>query len=199
MTFGSADSVVDAELALRAAAGDEPAFGQLLRRHKTSLHNMLRRMTGDSEEAYDLLQDTFVSAWLSIERYDQARAFQAWIRQIALNKGRDWARRRAVRRLLSVVIPSASEAIELIELVVDPAASPETVAADVQALRRVERLIAALPIVLKEPLVLTVFDGLSQRETADLLGISEKAVETRVRRARLSLAESLVKLGKSAG
>lgn len=196
MTFGSADSVVDAELALRAAAGDEPAFGQLMRRHKTSLHNMLRRMTGDSEEAYDLLQDTFVSAWLSIERYDQARAFQAWIRQIALNKGRDWARRRAVRRLLSVVIPSASEAIEL---VVDPAASPETVAADVQALRRVERLIAALPIVLKEPLVLTVFDGLSQRETADLLGISEKAVETRVRRARLSLAESLVKLGKSAG
>lgn len=187
MTFGD-DAVDDARLAVRAAAGDQPAYGMLMRRHKTPIYNILRRLTGDPDEANDLLQESFVAAWQSIGRYDPARSFPAWLRQIAINKGRDWRRRRTVRKLIAAVVPFARDATDFI---VDPAPSPEAATADRQILQRVDAAIAALPNSLKEPLVFTVFDGLSQREAAELLGISEKAVETRVARARQSLSASI--------
>lgn len=187
MTLGD-DAVDDAQLAIRAAAGDQPAYGLLMRRHKVPIYNVLRRFTGDPDEAHDLLQESFVAAWLSIGRYDPARPFQAWLRQIAINKARDWGRRRSVRKLISAVVPFTRDATEFI---VDAAPSPEAATADRQMLRRVDAAIAALPHSLKEPFVFTVFDGLSQREAAELLGISEKAVETRVARARQSLSRSI--------
>lgn len=187
MTLGD-DATGDAQLAVRAAAGDQPAYGMLMRRHKVPIYNVLRRFTGDPDEAHDLLQESFVAAWRSIGRYDPARSFPAWLRQIAVNKGRDWRRRRTVRMLIAAVTPFARDATDFI---VDPAPSPEAAAADRQMLQRVDTAIAALPISLKEPFVFTVFDGLSQREAAELLGISEKAVETRVARARKSLSTSI--------
>lgn len=187
MTFE--DTVADDEqLAVRAAGGDQPAYGLLMRRHKVPIYNILRRFTGDPDEANDLLQESFVAAWQSIGRYDPKRSFPAWLRQIAVNKGRDWRRRRTVRKLIAAVVPFARDATDFI---VDPAPSPETAAAYRQILRRVDTAIATLPNSLKEPFVFTVFDGLSQREAAELLGISEKAVETRVARARQSLSTSI--------
>lgn len=181
----NAEDAQDGALATRAAAGDTAAFGLLMRRHKEPLYRVIRRMTGDAEESYDLLQESFVAMWRGIGRYDPARPFEAWARSIALNKVRDWSRRRAVRRLVAAVIPGLERTAELTP---DPAPSPETQVADAQALATVDRAIAALPIQLREPLVLTVFDGRSQAEVAALLGISLKAVETRVRRARQLLS-----------
>ena len=187
MTFGDT-APDDEQLAVRAAGGDQPAYGLLMRRHKVPIYNILRRFTGDPDEANDLLQESFVAAWQSIGRYDPKRSFPAWLRQIAVNKGRDWRRRQTVRKLIAAVVPFARDATDFI---VDPAPSPETAAAYRQILRRVDTAIATLPNSLKEPFVFTVFDGLSQREAAELLGISEKAVETRVARARQSLSSSI--------
>lgn len=172
----------DADLARAAVTGDEAAFGKLMRRHKEPLFRVLRRMTGDADEAYDLLQESFVAAWRALRRYDPARPFAGWMRTIALNKARDWGRRRAVRRMIATVLPG-ERALD----VADPAPSPETAAGDAQALARLDAAIARLPLTLRSPLVLTVFDGMSQADAAQQLGISEKAVETRVRRARQTL------------
>ncbi len=182
----SAADVEDGALATRAAAGDTAAFGLLMRRHKEPLYRVIRRMTGDAEEAYDLLQESFVAMWRGLARYDPARPFEAWAHSIALNKVRDWGRKRAVRRLVAAIIPRLERTADLTP---DPTPSPEMQAADAQALAAVDRAISALPIQLREPLVLTVFDGRSQAEVAALLGISPKAVETRIRRARQKLAD----------
>ena len=64
-------------------------------------------------------------------------------------------------------------------------------AADRQELDRVTRAISTLPANLKEPLVLRTIEGLNQAETAEVLGISQKAVETRLYRARARLMEKL--------
>lgn len=178
------DDEADATLAGHAAGGDEPAFGQLMRRHKEPLFRLLRRLTGDPEEAYDLLQETFVAAWRGLGRYDPDRPFAGWVRQIALNKARDWTRRRRVRRWVAAIVPGRDDATGQL---VDTRPSPEAAVAELQGLRRLDLAIAGLPAALKEPLVLTAFDGLSQATAAGLLGISEKAVETRVRRARSRL------------
>lgn len=67
----------------------------------------------------------------------------------------------------------------------------EEIAADRQALDRVSHAIAELPVALKEPLILRTIEGLSQAETAAILSISEKAVETRLHRARAKLLGKL--------
>ena len=88
----------DASLALAARQGDQPAFAALMRRHKQWLYRFVRRYVGDRDDAYDVVQESFVSAWSALARYDPERPFEAWLRRIALNKCRDRARRGAVRR-----------------------------------------------------------------------------------------------------
>lgn len=186
MSRGAAAS--DDDLARRAAAGDDRAFAELVRRHKEGLYRLLRRYTGDPDDAYEAAHEAFIAAWAALGRYDPNRPFGAWLRTIAINKARDRGRRALVRRLLFGTKPlEDTEAME----VADP-----TTAADQELMVRqrrckLDRVIATLPPQLKAPLLLTAFEGLSQQEAAEILGVSAKAIETRVYRARKLLAERL--------
>jgi RNA polymerase sigma-70 factor (ECF subfamily) len=183
----------DAQLAARAGGGEERAFTLLMRRHKEAVYRFTRRYAGDADEAYDLTQETFAAAWLAIGRYDPTRPFGVWLRRIALNKCRDWSRRRAVRRWLTRSDPIDGPSGRGIS---DTALDPEAGLAERQALARLDRAIADLPANLKEPLLLTAIEGLSQEEAGALLGLSAKAVETRVYRARRRLAEKAVAMAE---
>ncbi|MFZ5670773.1 MAG: RNA polymerase sigma factor [Pseudomonadota bacterium] len=185
----TADPPVDERaLAARARAGDEAAFARLMAGGKDRLYAFIRRYTGDADEAYDLLQETFVSAWRALDRYDADRPFPAWLRGIAINKCRDWSRRRAVRRWFvradRLEAPAAAR-------IADAAPSQETALIDRQRLDALDAAIAALPPSLKEPLLLTALEGMSQAEAGRQLGISAKAVEVRVYRARRALEARL--------
>ncbi len=185
MTGAEPDS--DADLVRRARAGEQRAFSLLMGRHKHWLYRFIRRYVGDADEAYDVVQDAFVAAMSNLGRYDTARPFEAWLRRIALNKCRDRARREAVRRAFGL----SKRGPEETEAVADPAPGAEqTLAAD-RALSTLGQAIAALPAALKEPLVLTVLEGLSHKDAGALLGISPKAVEVRIYRAKHKLSETL--------
>ena len=92
-----------------------------------------------------------------------------------------------MRRFLSFAVPIGADA----EAVADIGVAVDDAAGDRQELDRVRRAIAELPATLKEPLVLHTIEGLSQADTAAVLSISEKAVETRLYRARAKLREKL--------
>lgn len=177
----------DGELAALSLAGRESAFAEIVRRHREPLYRIVVGNIADAEEALDLVQETFVSAHRALRRYDGARPMRGWLITIALNKCRDWARRRSVRRFLSFALPldGATEAIAEDR----PLHDIET--ADREELTRTARAISDLPGALREILVLRAIDGQTQAEVAALLGITEKAVETRLRRARLKLVERL--------
>lgn len=178
----------DSELAASAVAGDERAFSRLMQRHKDALYRFIRRYTGEADEAYDILQESFTAAWSALRRYDQTRSFPVWLRRIALNKCRDWSRRRAVRRWLT-----RNEGLDSWtgQNLAANEPSPETSLSDQEQLSRLDRAIASLPAGLKEPLILTQLEGLSQIEAGNLLGLSTKAVEVRVYRARKALSSAL--------
>ena len=74
---------IDAGLAARAEAGDQRAFAELMVRHKAWLYRFVRRHQPDAEEAFDILQETFTSAWGALRRYDPERPFHVWLRRIA--------------------------------------------------------------------------------------------------------------------
>lgn len=178
----------DEALAIRAADGDERAFEALVGRHKVALHRLARRYVGNSDYADDIVQASFVSAWGALKRYDPTRSFAAWLRTIALNKCRDHGRRAVVRRLLMIAV-----AKNTVDMVADPQPGAEAELIAQEELATLNRAIVRLPRALKEPLLLTVFAGLSQVEAGRELGLSVKAVETRVYRARRALAEAIAK------
>jgi RNA polymerase sigma-70 factor (ECF subfamily) len=178
----------DAELASRARDGDADAFSILGARHKTWLFRFIRRYVGNDADAFDLLQDAMVAAWLSLDRFDAQRPFSAWLRRIALNKCRDWHRRGMIRRIVGLFSADANSLPD------DAARSnPETMWIASQAMQRIDLAIASLPRSLREPFILTTFEGLSQREAASLLRVSEKAVETRIYRARQRLSRVIAR------
>jgi RNA polymerase sigma-70 factor (ECF subfamily) len=139
-----------------------------MRRHKGWLYQFIRRYVADRDDAYDVLQESFVSAWGALGRFDPERPLEAWLRRIALNKCRDRARRSAVRRT----------ALRLFGLAESQGfGESATPGADSQAradsaLKRLETAVARLPRSLKEPLVLTMLEGMSHRDAGELLGIN---------------------------
>jgi RNA polymerase sigma factor (sigma-70 family) len=181
------DDLSDGELAALTLAGRKQAFATIMARHRSPIHRLVRGHVGDADEALDVTQEAFVAAFVALRRYDAAQPMRPWLARIALNKCRDWGRRRAVRRLFSFAVPLSDPADEVPDCTV-PA---DTIAADRQELEAAWTAIAQLPMPLKEPLILHAIDGLSQAETAQVLGISEKAVETRVARARARLLDIL--------
>lgn len=171
----------DRDLVTRAASGDRTAFEVIVRRHKQPLFRFIRRYLGNSDDAYDVLQDTFVAAWTAVGRFDISRPLMPWLRTIALNKCRDFSRRQTIRRVILGLF--ASEA--------DPQASTDASDAHGERLDRLDQAIAELPIFYKEPLLLTAVSGLSHQEAAAILKVTPKAIEMRVRRARQRLAKAL--------
>lgn len=175
----------DSELATLARDRSSAAFSLLMHRHETRIYRLIRSHIGNNDEALDLVQESFVAAWLALKSYDPTRPFGTWLARIAINKSRDWGRRRAVRKFFTFAAPLTGDVLEIPE---------DTIAADVamddrQRMAAVARAIPQLPAKLKEPLILCAVDGLPQAEAATVLGISEKAVETRIRRARARLSE----------
>lgn len=184
--MGAESQPEDATLVEAALAGEDAAFAALMGRHKEPLYRFVRRYVGDADEALDLVQETFVAIWGALDRFDTARPFPVWLRRVALNKCRDWSRRRQVRRFFFGAVS--------LDRTGPIAADTEAVSQEPHLDERLSALdasIARLPIALKEPLLLTVFENLSHQEAAAFLGISAKAVETRVYRAKQRLRDAL--------
>ena len=162
----------DGELAALALAGRQDAYRELLARHRDAVFRLVRASVGDPHEALDVTQETFIAAFSALGRYDHGRPFLAWLKHIALNKCRDWGRRRKVRAFFTRAVP-----LEMASDVSDDAIPADVQAADRAELARVTAAISRLPSRLREALVLRTIDGLGQAEAADVLGVSEKTVE----------------------
>lgn len=178
----------DGELAALTLAGRQAAFAEIMRRHQEPVYRLIRAHIGDAEEALDLTQECFASAFQNLPRYDGDRPLAAWLARVAINKSRDWHRRRRIRQILSF---ASSLPPETMESEWDEAPGADAITFDRAELARLSRAVSELPATLKETLLLRTVEGLSQAETAAALGISGKAVETRLRRARERLSKIL--------
>jgi RNA polymerase sigma factor CnrH len=178
--------ISDGELARLALAGREDGYRRLLERHRDAIFRLVRSLVGDNDAALDITQEAFVSGFAALKRYDLERPFRAWMSRIAVNKARDWARRRKVRSFFS----RAADVDEAIN-VADDAPLSDTIIFHRAELVRAMNAIATLPHNLREVLVLRTIEDLPEADTATILGISGKAVETRLYRARKQLNEIL--------
>ena len=176
----------DEEAVAAALSGRQDGYRLLLDRYRADVFRVVRGQIGNEDEALDITQESFISAFAALRRYDRSRSFRTWILAIAVNKCRDWNRRRTVRKLFTFALP-----IEAARDVPGLTADPEQALASSDAVDRIRSALSDLPQNLREPLVLCALEEMSQDEAADILGISRKAVETRIYRARQKLSALL--------
>lgn len=166
--------------------GDDAALNELMARHRLPLVRFLHRYTRSAAVAEDLAQETFVRAYFHIGDFKPSARFSTWLYRIGVNLARDYARSKQFKRALrNEPIPESGTAWEL----PDTASLPSDQARAAEELKCVYRLIHELPHPLKSAFLLTVIEERSQKEVAEILGITPKAVETRVYRARSLLSE----------
>ena len=180
-------SLTDGELATLSIAKRQDAFAEIVRRYQHRMYRVALASLGDPDDALDVVQDAFIAAHRALKSFDNNRAMRPWLVRIALNRCRDRLRHRRVRRLLLAF----SATSETIDSIADDQPGQDRTASDRQELAHVMRAISDLPIAIREPLILRTIEGLSQADTATTLGISEKAVETRLSRARERLRAQL--------
>jgi RNA polymerase sigma factor (sigma-70 family) len=178
----------DGELAALTLGGRQAAFAEIMQRHQQPIFRLVRGLVGNADEALDLTQDCFVSAFAHLRKYDGNRPLRAWLSRIAINKCRDWRRRQRVRQIFTFGAATTDQEWEAVPD--DNPSSHDTVGGRME-LRRITKAIAQLSSPLREVLLLRTVEGMTQAETATALAISGKAVETRLYRARTRLAEIL--------
>lgn len=180
----------DAQLLRAVASGDADALAALYDRHAGWLHARLTRRCPDPETVGDVLQDTFVTAWRSAGSH-RGEAVGGWLWVIASRRLVDAVRSHA--RAAQVQQAHASR-----ELDANRGTAPsaeERVLADTLDYGDVGTALDRLPPELRDVLRVTVVDGLTTREAAQLLGIPEGTVKTRAKRARAELRRLLSPLG----
>ena len=173
----------DQQLVERVVKGDRTAFARLISPQSGRLLTLAARMLGSSAQAEDAVQDALASVWIARSRLDPLRPIGPFLTTTVLNKCRDQLRRRKVAGFIGIG-PSLDDLH-----VADESPNPETLAVSRDTLTKLRDEIERLPIRLREALVLVAIDGRSQIEAASLLGVTEKAIETRVYRARNKLRE----------
>ncbi len=179
-------SVPDEELMEAFRRGDASAFEQLVRRHQRGVYNFLLRSVGRRNRAEELLQDVFLRVIRAKDRYERSAKFTTWLYAIARNISIDESRRARFRNHRSLDAPRRSKDGDGQPLLSSIAAEqvPTDEAAEAPTLRR--RLAAAietLPDEQREVFLLRQVSGLSFREIAESIGVSENTVKSRMRYA----------------
>lgn len=167
-------------------AGDDSALTELINRHRESLFRFVLRYVQNEAVARDLLQETFVRGYFKVRSFEPRASVKTWLFTIALNLCRDRARRITRHPAeFSLDLPPSNASVE--SHVEDSGPSPSEITAAREQAGQLERAIAGLPTSLREPLILFSLEERSQKEVAEILGITPKAVETRVYQAKAKL------------
>lgn len=181
-------------------AGDARAFEKLVQKHRTPVFNFILRFTGHRARAEDVLQETWLKVVRSAREYEAKARFTTWLYTIARNLCVDSARKESYRQASSLEAPlgngaGGDEGRALGEALPDPGASPERGAYNARLRPLIERALASLPEEQREVFLLREYSGIAFKEIAEVTGVSENTVKSRMRYALEGLRRRLAELG----
>ena len=183
----------DEELIALAQQRDEAAFTELMRRNSSSSFRLALSILKDTQDAEDEVQNSYLSAWRSIERFKGESRFATWMTRIVTNQCLMRLRSLRRSRLVSMDADKTSGGHDqqpTMQLA-DPGESAEVKLGARELSQVVRREIAKLPPLLRDVLVLRDLDLLPTDEVALRLGISAAAVKSRALRARVELRDRM--------
>ncbi len=188
--------MVDDDSALLGAAqgGDVGAFERLVERHRSRVYGLALRMLNSTDDAAEVLQESFISAYRNLANFRGDAQFGSWVYRIAANHALMRLRHRKVVRQVesSLDEPSFNERGSLIDEVAEVSVKDaEDAVMDKELRQAIEQAAARLGDEYREVFVLKDLEGLSYEEIAQLTGSSVPAVKSRLHRARLSLRAAI--------
>lgn len=187
----------DEALLVRFQAGDRVAFGELLRRHKNGLYHFVLRHTRSPAVAEDVVQDAFVRVVQNAQDFKHEARFSTWLYTIARNLCIDHMRKHALRKHPSLDQRSSQsgdgseDGPTLGEQTADTRTDVERQATGTELKSRIARAVELLPEDQREVFLLREVSNLPFKEIAEVTGVPENTVKSRMRYALERLQEAL--------
>lgn len=179
-------STSDAVAVERTLAGDRDAYRVLVERHSMYLFRLAYRMTGNSHDAEEVVQEAFLRAYQKLSQFAGNSNFGTWVYRIAANYAIDLIRQRNVEETRRATAGKPTEdglQVDPVALVKDPSASPEQLARSAE--------LAALTPAERTAIVMRHWDGCAIEEIAAVLKSNSNATKNTVFRAVSKLRKSL--------
>jgi RNA polymerase sigma factor (sigma-70 family) len=178
----------DAELVRRAQRGEVDAYEELVRRYQGIAQRTAHLIAGGSADAEDAAQTAFVKAYYALGRFEADRPFRPWLLRIVANEAKN--RRRWLSRHATLELSEGEAAAEPAE-----AASPEAAALEWERRRVLLGAVNRLRHEDREVIACRYFLELSEAETAEVLGVAQGTVKSRLSRALVRLRTTMVAAG----
>ena len=175
----------------QALNGDQTAYESLLKRYRNGIFNMIYQMIKNREEAEDLVQETFMKAFNSLESYNEHYAFSTWLYKIAFNHCIDAIRKKKLKTL-PLDRPIKLRDGEVQHEIHDDSHSPEQDLLFAEKRKRIQRSIASLPERYRVAIILRHQEERSYEEISEILKIPLGTVKARIFRAREMLKKKLM-------
>ena len=190
-------AIVDSELAHRAKQGDLTAFEELINRHEQRVYSLAMRILRQEQDAEDVTQQTFLSALENLTSFRGEASFSTWLVRIATHAALKVIRKRKGLDTISLEQTtedtSDSGTVPHPEYIADWRQSPQELVHRHEIRRLLDDALAQLDDKHRMVFLLRDVEGMSVKETAEVLGVSEANTKVRLLRARLQLRELLTR------
>ena len=184
--------LLDVELIKNFKAGDERSFVELIERYTQKVHNLAMRITRNEEDAEEVLQDTFVTVYKKVDKFEGKSAFSSWLYRITVNAAFMKLRKR--RQTPAISLEDVNPSVKENWVGTSSECSDVNYLSSRHELRaELEDAVAKLPDEYRTIFVLRDVDGLSNQEVGEILNLSVPAVKSRLHRSRLMLRKKLHK------
>lgn len=187
----------DSAAVAQARAGDPGAFRVLVERHSRHLFRLAYRMTGQQQDAEDVVQETFLRAYRQLGRFDERAGFGTWLYRIAANCALDLIRARK-RRNEQTGAGTEDDAPDPIQALPDAAPTPDRLAMSSQIERTVAGALDELSEMERTAFVLRHFEGMCIEDISRTLGVQPNAAKHSIFRAVQKLRRALEPLVSTA-
>lgn len=181
----------DSEISLeKLVSGNRDEIARFVEAYSPRIYRLAMKILNNEQDAEDVLQETFIKAIRGLSSFEGRSSLSTWLYRIATNEALMLLRKRTPETV-SIDAPTDEDEEQETLQIVDWTAQPEGELVTREVRQKLDKAISQLPLGQREVFVLREVEGLSVRETAEILNVSESVVKTRLLRSRMKLREAL--------
>lgn len=185
----------DTRLVHASLSGDSEAFGELVKKYERLIYNTSCQLVGNSDDAFDVSQETFIKAYRSLGSFRGDSKFSTWLYRICQNAAKDYMRSKSRRQTISLTAYDDDDTKE-VQLDIpddDMMSQPDNLLEREESRKAVRNAISQLSEDHKNVIVLRDIEGYSYDEISEILNLEIGTVKSRLNRARLAIKDFLIK------
>jgi len=182
--------ISDAAVVAQVLAGDKDAFRLLVERHTRSIYSVAYRMTGNQQDAEEILQETFLRAYKSLHRFELRSSFSTWLYRIAVNRSLDFLKAKKMTDAYQITDnPQSEEEREIQVPATDP--GPDRLLLSAEARQKIANAISLLSPAERVAFTMRHMEGKSIEEISKALNVKASAAKNSIFRAVQKIREQL--------